>query len=347
MASPRTFLPGVVTGETALNTIGQRVDRLYDNATPWATVTSGSEPDDVTVSINSNESGTPQDTAFLERGWLAGMGVRLAWPVTNTGAVTLAVNGGSALNIVTPEGDAIAAGQFPQGLVVELVYYDGDLVVVSAIPDATGGAQARFWYVFTASGTWNKPAGLGDDTAWHARLWGAGGAGSTQTSTGHGGGGGACAFGTFRHGDLASSIVVTIGAGGAAANPGGNGGNSTFGSLLTGYGGAGGGAGATVYSGGGGLISAGTTSGPGEIGGGAGGENAGNAWGGAGGGATGSGAGGNAYWGGAGGGAAVGGTAGGSRFGGDGGADGVAGQAPGGGGGRNAQGARGEFWFFN
>jgi hypothetical protein len=132
MASPRTFLPGVVTGETALNTIGQRVDRLYDNATPWATVTSGSEPDDVTVSVNSNESGTPQDTAFLERGWLAGMGVRLAWPVTNTGAVTLAVNGGSALNIVTPEGDAIAAGQFPQGLVVELVYYDGDLVAVSA-----------------------------------------------------------------------------------------------------------------------------------------------------------------------------------------------------------------------
>jgi hypothetical protein len=334
MASPRTFFPGIQTGENVLNGIGQRFDRLFDNATPWATVTSGSEPDDVTVSINSNETGAPQDTAFLERGWLAGMGLRLAWPVTNTGAVTVAVNGGSALNVVTPEGDAIAAGQFPAGLVIELVYYDGALVAVSAIPDATGGAQARYFYRYTVSSTWTKPAGLGDDTMWDLRLWGAGGAGLTGIV--RGGSGAACAFGTYRHGDLPSSVVVTIAASSAIGT---NGGNSTFGSLLTGYGG---GAGATD-SGGGGLLSAGTTTGPGDMGGGdSSAPDAKNPWGG---GAAGS-PGGRGYWGG-GGGCPQGGTPGSSVLGGDGGAYNTAGEPPGGGGGANAQGARGECWVFN
>jgi hypothetical protein len=76
MASPRTFLPGEVqTGENVLNGNRAAVGPPLRQRDPVGTVTSGSEPDDVTVSVNSNESGAPQDTAFLERGWLAGMGV--------------------------------------------------------------------------------------------------------------------------------------------------------------------------------------------------------------------------------------------------------------------------------
>jgi hypothetical protein len=339
MASPRTFFPGVQTGENVLNGIGQRFDRLFDNATPWATVTSGSEPDDVEVEVRTNETGTPEDTVFLERGWLAGMGIRMAWPVENTGAVTVAVNGGSALDVVTPEGDAIAAAQFPAGLVIELVYYDGALVVVSAIP-ATATAAARYFYIFTASGTWTKPTGLNADTAWHLRLWGAGGGGDNVVSGGIGGGSGAaCAPGIFRHADLPSSVVVTIGAGGLPGSLGGNGGNSTFGSLLTGYGGGGfEGTSAPSETSPGRLLSAGTTT----LQGGTLGASAVNAWDG---GTGSSGNGGNAFWGGGGG--SYTGTPGSSVFGGDGGKENVAGQAPGGGGGSNTQGGRGECWIFN
>lgn len=350
MASPRTFLPGVQTGETTLNTIGQRIDRLYDNALPWATVTSaGSEGDTVTADILSNETGNPQDTVFLERGWLAGMGLRIAWPAANTGAVTLAVNGGSALNVLTADGSALAAGQLAAGLVVEMVYYDGAFVVVSSILDADSGEQARYFYKFTVSGTWDKPAGLGDDTAWNVLVWGAGGGGDNSTDEG-GGGGGACAFGVFRHGDLPSSVVVTIGASGVLNS----GGNSTFGSLLTGYGGGRGND--NAGGGGGGLLGKGEDADGteanflgGEMGGGNGTETSGataaNPWGGGGGGGDSfNSLGGNAYWGGAGGGKDGGGT---SVLGGDGGAAGVAGAAPGGGGGPGATGGRGECWIFN
>lgn len=78
-------------------------------------------------------------------------------------------------------------------------------------------------------------------------IWGGGGSGSKLNNSplfGSGGGGGACALFTLPSGSLSSSFSITIGAGGAAqttANTAGNNGNnSTFGSYITGYGGAGG-----------------------------------------------------------------------------------------------------------
>jgi len=141
MASNRSFLPGTVTGDTALNTTGERIDRVMDNTLPWLTVTSsGSEGDDVTGDINDNADTPAQDTVYLERGWLPGMGVALIWPAANTGAVTLAVNGGTALDVLTADGSALSAGQLPANIVIELVYYDGDLRIMSKIPDGGSGS---------------------------------------------------------------------------------------------------------------------------------------------------------------------------------------------------------------
>lgn len=329
MASPRAFLTGVVTGDTALDTIGARFDRLFDNTGFWLTVTSGgAEGDDVTAEIRDNAASPALDPIPLERGWLTGMQVALAWPATNTGAVTLNVNGAGALNVLTAEGDALTAGQLPAGLLVRMTYLNGALVVSTPLPSAST-AGARLFYIFTASGTWTKPLDQPDATAWNVGGWGGGGGGGTVISVG--GGGGAYSQAVFRHSDLPSTVSVTIGAGGAAGNPGGTGGNTTFGSLLTAYG-AGGRNGA-------GVLSASTDSTPGRMGGGVTGAGAGNMW-------AGAGARGGAFLGGGGGGNS-GSSAGNSALAGDGGENGFAGLAPGGGGGEDAAGGRGELWIWN
>ena len=244
----------------------------------------------------------------------------------------------------------------------------GDGLAPSWVSPASG------YQVFTASGTWTKPTGLSADTVVTVEAWGAGGGGARKsTNNGGGGGGGAYAIARFRLGDLASTVAVGIGLGGTGGTTNGSngvaGGNTTFGSLLTAYGGGGGGGtGASVDQmggGGGGSLGAGLTAtvapNGGRLGGGSGAASAlgGDATtpfgGGAGGGGGGSGGtGGWAYAGGGGGATATSGATGGtSMIGGAGGAGaasgtaGGAGSAPAGGGaaGNSANGgagARGE-----
>lgn len=108
--------------------------------------------------------------------------------------------------------------------------------------------------VFTATGanTWTRPAGV---TWVKVRICGAGGGGgggsrqaaATATSGGTGGGGGYCWEVMLKAADAGASQTVTIGTGGTAGaaagadttvgGNGGAGGNSTFGSLITAFGG--------------------------------------------------------------------------------------------------------------
>ncbi len=114
--------------------------------------------------------------------------------------------------------------------------------------------------VFTASGTWTK-----DPSASQVEVWGGGGAGGnggvTATATvvsggGGGGGGGGKRRALFRAVDLPASIAVTMGAAGARGVgngvAGGQGGTSSFGTLLRAFGGGGGAGGSTTAAGGGG-----------------------------------------------------------------------------------------------
>ena len=299
----------------------------------------------------------------LASGLADGMKFTITWGAANTGAVTLALNGGAAVAVLDATGTAMTTGALASGRRDLIEYIGGSYRVLSAAAGVGAGGPVK--EVFTSSGTWTKPSGYADDHPVLVRAWGAGGGGSRKSSSldASGGGGGGYIEYTFRMADLPSSVTVTIGAAGAGRTgswgDGGVGGNSTFGALLTAYGGGGGGT--AIGGGGAGSHAAGGTGSTtaASIGGGPGGSSAiggvpGTIWGGAGGGAGGY-VGGNAVWGGGGGGgggsSAVSGGV--SVFGGNGGAGGDAspapttGQAPGGGGGGGfnvdgANGARGQ-----
>ncbi|TIC78770.1 glycine-rich domain-containing protein [Nocardioides sp. GY 10127] len=110
-------------------------------------------------------------------------------------------------------------------------------------------AESAVRTVFTASGTWTKPAGLRKLVVEAIGAGGSGGSGMLSS----GGGGGGYAVETFNAEDLPATVPVTVGAGGASVakgNAGLDGGESGFGgtlfsgvlvdALLTASGGAGG-----------------------------------------------------------------------------------------------------------
>lgn len=299
----------------------------------------------------------------------------------NTSAVAI-YNGGSNWTIIdyTPASGIplrLTSGTPAQG---DVLYYGSTSQTPTRLAAGTSGMFLKtlgaganpLWAVpatsnyqtFTTTGTWTKPS-VSANSETYIACWGAGGGGNSSSSAG-GGGGASYAYRWIPTSSLGSTETVTIPAGGAIATGGGN---ATFGSWLTAFGGGASTAGNTGGGGGGGALAAGANSASangGAGGGPAGGTGAASAGagstdstaGGGGGGAQsstggassyygGGGGGGNttnggkSVWGGGGGGGASG-SGGTSTAGGAGGDSGVAGTAPGGGGGRNAAGARGE-----
>lgn len=270
----------------------------------------------------------------------------------NTGAVTMQLqttagsNVGSAFALKTVDGDALASGDLVAGRLYEFEYNSGEgyarLVTMTA--ETTGAV----YDVFTSSGTWNKPGNVTANSRVLIQVWAGGGGG--YSGSGGGGGGGGFKELWMLASDLGSTETVTIGSGGAVDTAGGN---SSFGSHVTAYGG---GTGSTGGGGGGGGATAkgsdasGGTGGAGGaplfayVGGGNGGgtgvAGGSSSRGGGGGGGSAAAGGPSEFAGGGGGGNA--GAAGTSIYGGAGGGSGAAGTAPGGGGGAAAAGARGE-----
>jgi hypothetical protein len=317
-----------------------------NNAPPWTVAGS-----DVYYSTGSVAVGTSLPTTALT--------------VTGTTTSTNFVGNGSGLTNLNASNIAsgtVNTARLGTGTADSTTYLRGDQTWASA-----GGGGA--YQAFTSSGTWTKPAGTAPYQMVIVEMWGGGGGGGAN-SQGGGGGGGAYNKLTLKAGDLGATESVSVGAGGAVNSAGGD---SSFGSWGYAYGG-GGGANCSRAGGGsgGGILSAGTTStscgsgSPTTAGG------SGGTLGGGGTGATGyGGAGGSGIYGGGGGGGGsdgnagpggasdyggAGGRAGGggsstttSIYGGAGGNSGVAGSVPGGGGGRNAVGARGEVrvWVVN
>lgn len=348
--------PGAITGDAYMDHIAGHLKRLYDAAALPLTAVGGT----------ANAVTATLDPVLDASGLVAGMRFGITWASTNTGAMTLAVNGGAAVSVLDVAGTALTAGAAVSGARALLEFVGGAFRIIAGSASSASVVPPQSW-IFTASGTWAKPAGLDDDRIVIVRAWGGGGGGA---DTGGGGGGARFVEALFRAADVPASVTVTIGAGGAGGNggSGGAGGSTTFGVLLTAWGGGGGKAGASgdPGGGGGGVYATGGTGASGSTavyGGGAGGVSAAGAGaphpgGGGGGGGAGAGhAGGDSEYGGGGGGGCSGalfGAGGRSLFGGNGGSaasgTGVAGFAPGGGGGAGSSqggaGARGEVRIF-
>lgn len=154
----------------------------------------------------------------------------------------------------------------------KVYYYDFTNNAWKSIAQSTF-TTAFDYQVFSSTGTWTKPSGASANSIVMVQAWGSGGGGggvsNTPNSFGGGGGGGAFVQAFLRASDLASSLSVTINAGGAGGvagvNAGAVGGNCTFAQYVTAYGGGGGagggsgGSGSGGGGGGGGTFAVGTT----------------------------------------------------------------------------------------
>lgn len=323
----KSTTPGAFTGDGFLDEVAGNTKTLYD-AAHFPLTSVGGTTNAVTAVL---------DPDFDADGLVDGMLFSLTWGAANTGGVTLAINGGAAVPVLDAEGGALIAGAVSSGLRSLVEYVGGNFRVLSSLLAGAAAGAGSSYIAITASQTWNKPAGLEDDQIITVEMWGGGGGGGNSALRGGGGGGGYVRR-QFRAADVPSSVSISVGAGGAL---GASGGNTTFGALLTAYGGGAstsdkGGAGASPWSKGGNDVTASSAADPATLWHGGNGAQylAGNA------------TGGRAIFGGGGGAAVASGGgqtgAGVSIFGGNGGAVDTPGSAPGGGGGKQAVGARGE-----
>ena len=333
---PTSISPSPVTGATYMDAVAEKVRMLFD--------ASAMRPTSMT---NTGNDYTIEVDPVLDADVVPGMAFYCRPSVSNTGAARLRVHAGNPYYPLTKaDGSPLAQREFMAGTVYLVVFLSGAFVIASG--SGGGGSAALDYQVFTASGTWTKPTGLGADALALIEAWGGGGGSLANNTYRGGGGGGAYVWRWMRLGELGASEPVQVGAGGVTnTQPGGTGGTSSFGSHVTAFGGGGG------YSGASGAFGSGGGGGWGSAGqGGSSGADGSNGaiWspivgGGKGGGVTGGGDGEAAGYGGGGGGQGPGGgnrPGGASLFGGKGGDGGQAGSPPGGGGGGGAPGARGE-----
>jgi hypothetical protein len=228
-----------------LQQYSERMKQLFDaSALPLTAI--GGTANAVTATLDPVLDGS---------GLVDGMKFTLTFAATNTGGMTLAINGGSAIAILDNQGAALVAGAVASGMRALLEYIGGSFRILSRINASAAGGGGPYAITITASTTWARPAGYADDTLVRIQAWGAGGGGGAASGRG-GGGGGAYIERIMRYADVPASVVCTIGAGGAAGLQGGN---TTFGALVTAFGGGGGGTTAGNGGGGAGELAAGGT----------------------------------------------------------------------------------------
>lgn len=224
---PTSSSPPPIQGPVLLNTYAARFLTLFNaiSLVPTNIVNSG---DDYTITIDPP----------LEADVINGMSFYITPNVTNpSGAARIRVTASNPYyKWAKFDGSDLDAGELDPATTYHVVFVGGEFRMTSFLPGEAVDAFVNR-QVFDSSDTWNKPTGstFGPNSVVLVRDWGAGGGGTL--GFGVGGGGGGYSERWMLLGDLASTETVTIGAGGTGSATPGAGGNSTFGSHLTAYGG--------------------------------------------------------------------------------------------------------------
>jgi len=234
---PTSSTPGAVTGDDYMDAVQEEFTGLWNRSVCLLTSIGGTA-NAITATL------APALTGSVT----AGMAFWLTPTNDNTGAATIAINGGSTIPIKDAAGNALTASDLTTGQVYLLISDGTNLRIASSSGGGTVGSGYRVIVKEYLSGaTWTKPTGL---VKIRVRVRGGGGGSGGKNSDsgsryGSGGGGGGEAIKEVLAASLSGTETVSVGAGGTAAGSGGTdvggtGGTSSFGSHCVATGGIGG-----------------------------------------------------------------------------------------------------------
>ena len=249
-----TISVGAITGTSISGYAQLGVAQTFTKTQTWTKGADVASASSLTLGDGNyfDITGTTTVTAISTKG--TGTVVKLHFDAALTlthHASNLVLPGGA--NITTAVGDEAEFTEFTTGQWRCTNYQ----VAASAPGGGSGGLQSV--QVFTAGGTWTRPAGIALVKVFVTGGGGGGGDGSSTNHISAGGGGGGTAI-KYLDVSALSSETVTVGAagaGGVGGASGGNGGTSSFGALCSATGGIGGGANYSQVSASGGVGSSG------------------------------------------------------------------------------------------
>lgn len=128
--------PGPITGPTYMDNVAAHIKRLYDAAGFPLTSVAGT----------ANAVTATLDPVLDGSGLVTGMRFGITWGTTNTGAMTLAINGGSPVAVLDSAGVAMVAGVAVAGTRALLEYVGGSFRVMTSGGGA--GGVARYYQAF-------------------------------------------------------------------------------------------------------------------------------------------------------------------------------------------------------